>query len=117
MRKPEEVTSTYGEHKYLQVKPVTFNCTVTDDSQAMFRPAIYNITNYSPLNPKSELPKDQEPSTVVSMIGLYRNVARKGESIQASGFLEQVDEVETGKVHFQVVVGSGIFEEEYILPL
>lgn len=116
VRKPEEVTSKYGDHKYLQVMPVAFNCVVTDDSQAMFRPALYRIANYSPLNPTSEIPKDQKPSTVVSMIGLYRNVARKGEQIEVSGFLERVEHVKTGKIHFQVVVGSGTLEDEYIWP-
>lgn len=116
VRKPEEVTSKYGDHKYLQVMPVAFNCTVTDDSKTMFRPAVYRITDYSPLNPTSEIPKDQKPSTVVSMIGLYRNVARKGEQIEVSGFLERVEHVKTCKVHSQVVVGSGTLEDEYILP-
>jgi len=116
VRKPEEVTSKYGDHRYLQVKPIAFRCTVIDDSQAMFRPAIYRITNYRPLNPASEIPQNQKPSTVVSMVGLYRNVARKGEKIEVSGFLEQVEDTNSGKIHFQVVVGSGTFEDEYILP-
>jgi len=116
VRKPEEIASKYGDHRYLQVKPVAFRCTVTDDSQAMFRPAIYRVTNYCPLNPASEISKNQKPSTVVSMIGLYRNVARKGEKIEVSGFLEKVEDTKSGKIHFQVVVGSGTFEDEYILP-
>jgi hypothetical protein len=116
IRKPEEIPSKYGDHNYSQVKPVTFNCTVTDDSQAMFRPAVYRITGYSPLNSASKIPSHQKPSTVISMIGLYRNVARKGEEIQVSGMLEQVKHIKTGRVHFQVVVGSGTTEEEYISP-
>jgi len=116
IRKPEEIAFRYGDHKYSQFKPVAFDCTVTDDSQTMFRPAVYRITNYSPLNPISEIPKDQKPSTVVSMIGLYRNVTRKGEQIEVSGILERVEHVKTGKVHFQVVVGSGTLEDEYIWP-
>lgn len=113
VRKPEEIASKYGDHKYVQVTPVAFSCTVTDDSQAMFRPAVYRITDYSPINPTSEIPGDQKPSTVVSMIGLYRNVGRKGEQIEVSGFLEHV---ENGRAHFQVVVGSGTLEDEYIWP-
>ncbi len=116
VRKPEEVTSKYGDHKYLQVMPIAFNCTVTDDSQAMFRPALYRITDYRPLNSTSEILKDEKPSTVVSMVGLYRNVARKGEQVEVSGFLERVEHIKTGKVNFQVVVGSGTLEDEYILP-
>jgi hypothetical protein len=116
VRKPEEVTSQYGDHKFVQVKPVAFSCRVTEDSQAMFRPALYRIADYRPLNPASEIRRDQQPSTVVSMIGLYRNVARKGEQMEVSGVLERVEHAKTGKVHFQVVVGSGILEDEYILP-
>jgi predicted nucleotidyltransferase len=117
VRKPEEVTSKYGDQYYSQIIPVKFCCKVADDSQAMFRPAIYCITDYSPLGSTSKLPQDQKPSIVVSMIGLYRNVARKGEKIQVSGMLEQVEHIETGRVHFQVVVGSGTIKEEYIHPI
>ena len=116
VRKPEEITSKYGDYRYSQVMPVAFNCKVTNDSQAMFRPATYRITNYEPLNPASEIPNNKKPSTVVSMIGLYRNVARKGEQVEVSGVLERVEHTKTGKVHFQVVVGSGTREDEYIWP-
>jgi len=116
VRKPEEVDSKYGDYKYVQVTPVAFNCTVADDSQAMFRPAVYRIADYSPINPTSEIRRGQEPSTVVSMIGLYRNVARKGEQLEVSGFLEQVEQVKNGRAHFQVVVGSGTLEDEYMWP-
>jgi predicted nucleotidyltransferase len=116
VRKPEEVASRYGDYRYSQVRPVAFTCAVTDDSQTMFRPATYHITNYNPLNPTSEIPKDQRPATVVSMIGLYRNVATKGEKIEVSGILERVEHMKTGEVRFQVVVGSGTREDEYILP-
>jgi predicted nucleotidyltransferase len=116
VRKPEEITSKYGDYKYHQLKPVAFSCTITNDSQAMFRPAIYYIKDYHPLNPTSEVPKHQRPSTVISMIGLYRNIARKGEKIKVSGILEQVENMKTGKTHYQVVIGSGTFEDEYIYP-
>jgi predicted nucleotidyltransferase len=116
IRKPEEISPNYEDYRYLQVKPVAFSCTVTDDSQAMFRPAVYRVTNYSPLNSASKIPSHQKPSTVVSMIGLYRNIAQKGEKIQVSGMLEQVKHIKTGRVHFQVVVGSGTTEKEYIIP-
>jgi predicted nucleotidyltransferase len=116
VRKPEEVTSKYGDHRFSQVRPVAFSCTVTDDSQTMFRPASYRITDYNPPDPSSEIPKDQEPSTVVSMIGLYRNVATKGEKIEVSGILERVEHMKTGNVRFQVVVGSGTREDEYVWP-
>lgn len=117
VRKPEEVNSKYGLYKFKPLKPVSFSCTVEDDSEAMFRPALYKIKDYRPLNELSELPREKTPEAVVSMIGCYRNVAKKGDKIEVSGMLERVENVETGKTHFQVVVGTGICEEEYIWPI
>jgi predicted nucleotidyltransferase len=96
------------------VAPVKFQCTVKDDKEAMFRPAIYKIEDYKPVESTSELTKDKIPELVVSMIGCYRNIARTGSKIRVSGMLEKV---ETGEVFHQVVVGTGTSEEEYLWPL
>jgi predicted nucleotidyltransferase len=93
VRKPEEVNSKYGEFKYKPLVPVKFHCTVKDDSEAMFRPAIYKIEDYKPANTFSELPKEKIPKIVVSMIGCYRNVARQGNKIEVTGMLERVENV------------------------
>jgi len=114
IRKREEVKVKYGHNKYLPIFPITFRCRVEDDSEAMFRPATYQIGDYQPLNSASRLEKVEVPTTLVSMIGYYRNIARKGESIEVCGVLEQVENVKTGKVRYQVVVGSGTSEEEHI---
>jgi len=114
VRKPEEIKVKYGDYKCAPVVPISFRCRVKDDSEAMFRPAIYQISDYQPLNSASRLKKAETPKTVVSMIGCYRNVARKSEKIEVSGILERVEHLKTGKVNYQVVVGSGTSEEEYI---
>jgi len=117
VRKPEEVNSKYGTARYHPVAPVSFCCTVKDDSEAMFRPAIYGIESYVPADKGSTLHEHKVPKQVVSMIGCYRNVARRGNRIRASGMLERVENVETGQVSYQVVVGTGTSEEEHIWPL
>ncbi len=117
VRKTEEITSKYGEHRYLPIKPVTFRCRVTDDCEAMFRPAVYRVEDYRPLDPSSELQAEVLPSEVVSMMGGYRNVARRGDTIKVSGTLEKVERTETGQVHYQVVVGTGTRGGEYLWPL
>lgn len=117
IRRPEEVKSKYGMFKYAPVAPVKFRCTVKDDSEAMFRPAIYKIENYEPADSASTLPKTKVPDLVVSMIGCYRNVAKQGSKIRVSGMLERVQNVERCHVFHQVVVGTGNSEEEYIWPL
>jgi predicted nucleotidyltransferase len=117
VRKPEEVNLKYGMFKYLPATHVRFCCAVKDDSEAMFRPAIYKIENYDPADTRSTLSKDKVPSIVASMIGCYRNVAHRGDRIQVSGMLERVENVETGQVYHQVVVGTGTSEDEHIWPL
>jgi predicted nucleotidyltransferase len=117
VRKPEEVNSKYGTAKYHPIAPISFCCTVRDDSEAMFRPAIYGIENYVPADRGSTLSEDNVPNQVVSMVGCYRNVARRGDKIRVSGMLERVESVETGQVSHQAVVGTGTSEEEHIWPL
>ncbi|MEM3617037.1 MAG: hypothetical protein QXJ31_03900 [Candidatus Bathyarchaeia archaeon] len=117
VRKPEEVTTKYGEYSYTPLAPVKFQCRVKDDGEAMFRPAIYEIADYTPLNQNSKLPKEMVPETVVSMIGCYRNIARNNQKIEVSGMLERVEKVGSGEAFHQVVVGTAGSEEEYIWPV
>jgi predicted nucleotidyltransferase len=117
IRKLEEVNSKYGEFKYLPLAPVKFHCRVKNDDETMFRPAIYKIEEYKPINSESTLHKEEIPELVVSMIGCYRNIAKNGDKIRVSGMLERVENVEAGEVFHQVVVGTGTSEEEHIWPL
>jgi len=117
VRKIEEIDVQYGNYKYVPMRDVTFGCEVTDDNEAMFRPAIYQIKNYQPLDSTSKILEDEVPTKVVSMIGYYRNVAKKGETIKVSGTLERVENLGTGENTYQTVVGTGIREGEYIWPL
>lgn len=116
-RKPEEVKTKYGMARFSSIDPVRFQCTVSDDTETMFRPATYKITNYKPLDQASELPIDKIPDRVISNIGCYRNVARKHSEIKVAGQLERVESIKTGAVFYQVVVGTATSEEEYIWPL
>lgn len=116
IRKPEEVTSKYGEYSYTPILPVKLRCRVKDDDEAMFRPATYKVENSTFLHDKSAFIEDAVPKIVVSMIGCYRNVARKGDTIEVSGMLERVIENKTQKSFYQVVVGTAENEEEYIWP-
>jgi predicted nucleotidyltransferase len=116
-RKPEEVKTKYGMFRFSSIDLVRFQCTVTNDSQTMFRPATYKIADYKPLDDESELPIDKVPTQVVSNIGCYRNVAHQGSEIKVSGKLERVEAIKTGDVFYQVVVGTATSEEEYIWPI
>jgi len=117
VRLPQEVTEKYGEFRFVPVVALKFRCTVGDDSEAIFRPAIYRIKDYTPSDANSELPKDQILSCILSNIGCYRNVARSGDKIRVAGTLERIESVKTGAVTYQVVVGTATSEEEQIWPL
>ncbi|MCW4005200.1 MAG: hypothetical protein NWF04_01170 [Candidatus Bathyarchaeota archaeon] len=115
-RKPSEKTTKYGDHKFTPIAPLKFKCTVSDDSEAIFRPAIYKISNYMPLDEKSQITLEKIPRIILSNIGCYRNVARTGDNIKAAGMLERVESTKTGEVFYQVVVGTATTEEEQIWP-
>jgi len=116
-RKPSEVKTKYGTHRFSSLAPVRFQCIVSDDTETMFRPATYTISNYRPLDAESELTFGKIPTQVISNIGCYRNVARKGSEIKVAGTLERVESIKSGEVTYQVVVGTATSEEEYIWPL
>jgi predicted nucleotidyltransferase len=117
VRKPQEIKAKYGAFRYSPVRPVKFYCQVNDDREAMFRPAVYSVEDYVPIDKESILAEETSPDRVVSMIGYYRNVARKNDRVRVSGVLECVENVKTGKTSFQVVVGTATSEDEYIWPL
>jgi hypothetical protein len=115
VRKPNEVKGNqYGNYQYTPIASVKFRCRVEDDSQAMFRPAVYSISHYQQLNQASKLKSESIPTTAISMIGCYRNIARKNQGIEVAGVLERVEHLKTGRAHYQVVVGSATQEDEYI---
>jgi predicted nucleotidyltransferase len=116
VRKPEEIHTKYGTQKFTPLHPIKFECTIKDDNETMFRPAIYKIQDYTPKNQESNLPKETTPKLVISNIGCYRNIARKGQKIKVSGMLERVENIETGETFYQAVVGTATNEEEYIWP-
>jgi predicted nucleotidyltransferase len=116
VRKPEEINTRYGTTSYSAITPIRFICRVKDDSEAMFRPAIYRIENYEPCDVESDLETENVPREVVSMVGCYRNLARRGDKIKVLGMLERADNLKTGRSFSQVVVGTGTSEEESVCP-
>jgi predicted nucleotidyltransferase len=116
-KKPEQVKEKYGAYRYIPLDAVRFQATVCDDNETMYRPSTYKILGYKPMDDQSELDLDKLPLQVVSNIGLYRNVARCGDTIKVSGKLERVESTSSSEVFYQVVVGTATSEEEYIWPV
>ncbi len=116
-RLPQEATDQYGEYRFTTMHPVKFQAVVSDDSEAIYRPAIYHFKEYTPLDEQSKLPADQMPMRILSNIGCYRNVARNGDKIKVAGMLEKMENTKTGAAAYQVVVGTATCEEEQIWPM
>jgi uncharacterized protein len=116
-KKPEEVKTQYGDYTYTALEPVRFTATVCNDTETMYRPAIYKISSYQPQDDQSELALDKIPVQIVSNIGCYRNIARTGQQIKAAGTLEKVQSTKNSETFYQVVVGTATSEEEYLWPL
>ena len=116
-KKPDQIKEKYGAYRYIPLESVRFEATVSDDSETMYRPSTYKISNYKPLDDQSELDLEQIPVQVVSNIGLYRNVARCGSEIRVSGKMERVESTTNNEVFYQVVVGTATSEEEFIWPV
>jgi len=93
--------------KFTPLSPVLVECEVLDDSEAVFRPAIYRVKVLKVWKGGAKAGKARE---VVSMIGLYRNIAEKGDRLIVKGMLEKAID---GEKYFRIVVGSG-FGKEYI---
>lgn len=103
-RKLEEINEKYGQYNYQALRPVEVECTVTDDWEAVFRPAVYGVECGG-----------GQVKQVVSMIGQFRDVARRGVRVRVKGVLERVEGA--GESWLRVVVGSGVEDEEYIWPV
>ena len=116
IRKISEIRNTYNTFEYKIIKSIQFQCKIIDNSQAIFRPAIYKIKNFQPFNTHSKLNSNIRPCEVVSMIGEYRDVIQKDQLAKVSGMLEMVKNRKNNKIYYRVVVGSGT-GEEFILPV
>jgi len=107
IRLPSEINQ-----RKLIYKPITeikALCKVINDDESMFRPAIYGVRVIDIFSGPTEYANSI--SEVVSMIGLFRGIAYKGDLITVKGLLEQVQSGQ--EKWFRIVVGSGL-SDEYI---
>ncbi len=99
-------TRRYSE---MGTQPRTYNplgaieaeCKCVSARESVFRPAVYDVDGCREIGGDTDLVGIRE---VVSMIGLYRDVATEGEVIRVKGMLEEV--MEPGRKWLRVVVGA-----------
>ncbi len=111
-RQKEEIQEVYGNKVYTPLADISFQAKITDNTEAVFRPAHYKIIDF--INLSSSLPY-VIPDEVISMIGQYRDIADVGDRLQGKGVLEEIRNIITNEKTYRIVVGSGR-PHEYIEP-
>ena len=101
-RKRSEITPI--RRTYRPLGPAEIEATCTSTGEAPFRPATYGIEDISLLRPGHL--RAFEATEIVSMIGMYRDIAEPGETLRARGTLEEASSPTRGR-WIRLVVGSG----------
>jgi hypothetical protein len=86
---------------YRPLGPVEAECRCASARESVFRPAVYEVDGCREIGGDTDLAGVRE---VVSMIGMYRDVAAEGEIIRVKGMLEEA--LEPGRKWLRIVVGA-----------
>lgn len=97
-----EVSEKYGDRIYRPEGLVKVEATVSDNSEAGFLPAVYQVEDVKFL----EGSRVEDVCEVTSYEGLYGDIAKTNERIMVWGKLERVDDKRCGKEYHRVLVGS-----------
>jgi predicted nucleotidyltransferase len=111
-RQKEEIHEVYGNNVYGALTDISFQAKIIDNTEAIFRPAHYKITDF--INLSTSFPQ-AIPNEIISMIGQYRDIAGVGDRIQGKGVLEEIRDIKTNENTYRIVIGSGR-PNEYIIP-
>lgn len=108
-RTDAEITERYGEYVYRGRGVARIRAVVSETKEAIFQPAVYQISDVQVLDGDSEAAEVRE---VISYEGRYRDVVDNGEEIEARGKLESVSDR-----YYRLVVGTTMLEGKgYIKP-
>ncbi|MCW4016528.1 MAG: hypothetical protein NWF06_09175 [Candidatus Bathyarchaeota archaeon] len=97
-----EVTEKYGQKTYNPCGQVTIQAVVSDNTDSLFLPAVYQIKDVEFIDCQQWGPITE----VVAYETLYDSLAENGETIQVKGKLEKVTKTGTRQQHYRVLVGS-----------
>jgi predicted nucleotidyltransferase len=96
-----EINEQYGSIIYKSEGNARIRATIVDDSEALFTPCCYQLTNVEILNG----PKVEPIEEIVSFRGRFCEHAKSGESVIAEGKLERVQQ-EGKDDHLRLLLGS-----------
>jgi predicted nucleotidyltransferase len=96
-----EISEHYGSIIYKPIGNARIEATVVDDSEALFTPCCYKLTNVNIL----EGPKVEHIEEIVSFRGRFCEHAKTGEAVIAEGKIERVEQ-EGKDDHFRLLLGG-----------
>ncbi len=102
IRNLNEINERYGDKEFIQMGDVKIIAEILDDSEGMFLPSKYEISDVEILAGN----KFDDIQEIISYEGLFDAVAERGEKVSARGRLELVKEKKRGKKYYRVVIGS-----------
>ncbi|MFX1466230.1 MAG: hypothetical protein ACFFA5_07145 [Promethearchaeota archaeon] len=116
VRTKEELREQYGDVKYEPYGFVKIKARITDNSEAIYLPCKYRLSNVEILEGSKNLEGDITIEELVSYEGLYCDLAEKNENVLAFGKLEKV--IYRNRETFRVLIGSiDAHSKDYIIPL
>ncbi|MHA1129470.1 MAG: hypothetical protein ACTSQI_05965 [Candidatus Helarchaeota archaeon] len=113
IRNVTELSEKYGDKSFTQLGEVTIKAKVIDDSEALFLPAKYEISQVKIIAGKYV----ENIKEIISYEGLFDSIAEKNELIIAKGQLELVNDKRHGIMYYRVVIGSRKGKSEEFLTV
>lgn len=96
-----EIDERYGDVQYVNVGYAKVKATVADDSQSIFTPCVYKISDARVLEGNSF------PFTeIASFRGRFCEQARNGEDVIVQGKVERVIDNKRNREHFRLLLGN-----------
>ena len=102
---PHEMNYSYGQLKIRNNGVKTVNCTIIDDSDAIFTPCVYQIQC-------DEIPN---LTKIISYRGRFAEHVKRKQRVVASGKLESISNTESNETHMQLVLGEN--QCDCLIPL
>jgi predicted nucleotidyltransferase len=97
-----EINETYGDVRYLNVGYARVEATVVGDSDSIFTPCVYPISDVRVLEGK----KSEPIKEIASFRGRFCEQARKGEVVIARGKVERVIDNRQNCGYFRLLLGN-----------
>jgi predicted nucleotidyltransferase len=97
-----EVDENYGDVHYVSVGHARVKATVVDDSQSIFTPCVYKVSNVRVL----EGPQKESVEEIASFRGRFCDQAKIGEVVIAQGKVEHVLDARQNREYSRLLLGN-----------